>query len=349
MQSRSEASAFVRGGGAPPPVKNVYSSRFAPASPRRRRDLAVELLFVHRLQNLAHAAARLDTEREQVAAEENRRRRAVLHTERARAIEKPVHGRAVEAAGLAAHAISLRDAGQQFEIHLVREPPEGAVAHLVADLEPGARLEVLRHEPDDLLTDVVAIERVHVEPIEQRVRRRDALLLVIHRSDAAVDDGRRRRLAEVVAEGAQHDGHPLRTIEIVDAPPRLIHHLQRVHPHVALGVPFGFLRTAGERLQFWKQRADDAELHRERQADRRARRQQQLFDFAPDSFGRQIVERNIAAQLAGHVVERELEPRRELHGAQHSQAVVAERRRIDHAEKPPLDVPAAVAGIQVLA
>ncbi len=130
---------------------------------------------------------------------------------------------------------------------------------------------------------------------------------------------------------------------------RLIDHLQRVHPHVALGVPFGLLRTAGERLQFRKQRADDAELHRERQADRRPRRQQQLFDFAPDALGGQIVERNVAAQRARLVVERELESRGELHGAQHSQAVVAERRRIDDAEKPPLDVPAAVAGVEVFA
>ena len=47
------------------------------------------------------------------------------------------------------------------------------------------------------------------------------------------------------------------------------------------------------------------------------------------------------------LVERELEARRKLDGAQHAQAVVAERGRIDHAEKPAFDVAAAVAGIEI--
>ena len=49
-----------------------------------------------------------------------------------------------------------------------------------------------------------------VEAIEKRQRRRDALFLVIHRSDAAVDKRRRRRLAEIVADGAEHHGDLLR-------------------------------------------------------------------------------------------------------------------------------------------
>ena len=47
--------------------------------------------------------------------------------------------------------------------------------------------------------------RVHVQPIEQRERRRDALGLVVRRADAPVDERRRRRLAEVVAHRAEHD------------------------------------------------------------------------------------------------------------------------------------------------
>ena len=73
---------------------------------------------------------------------------------------------------------------------------------------------------------------------------------------------------------------------------RLIDDLERVDPHVALGMPFGLLRTSSERLKLWKERADDAELHRERQANRRARGEQQLFDLAPDPLGGQIVERD---------------------------------------------------------
>ena len=79
--------------------------------------------------------------------------------------------------------------------------------------------------------------------------------------------------------------------EVVDALARLVDDLQRVDPDVALRMPFGLLRTAGERLELRKQLLDDAELHRERQADRRPRRQQQLLDFAPDALGRQVVER----------------------------------------------------------
>ena len=68
-----------------------------------------------------------------------------------------------------------------------------------------------------------------------------------------------------MTEGAEHDGDLMRPIEVVEASPRLINHLQRVDPYVALGMPFGLLRTLRERLQLGEQRADDAQLHRQRQ------------------------------------------------------------------------------------
>ena len=106
--------------------------------------------------------------------------------------------------------------------------------------------------------------------------------------------------------------------------------MQRVHPDVAFRMPLGFLLASDERLQFRKQLVDDAELERQREADRRApRAQQQLLDLAPDALRRQIVETDRSAQRLRLFVERQLEPRRELHRAQHAQAVVAERRRID--------------------
>ena len=61
-----------------------------------RRDLSVELFLVDLLENLADARARRQTKLQQVTAEEQRRRRLVLDAERARALEKPVHRRAVE-------------------------------------------------------------------------------------------------------------------------------------------------------------------------------------------------------------------------------------------------------------
>ena len=90
------------------------------------------------------------------------------------------------------------------------------------------------------------------------------------------------------------------------------------------------------------------QLQRERKADGRPRREQQLFDFAPDALSRQIVERHRPAQRPRFVVEREFEPGRELNRAQGAKAVVGERRRIDDAEHAPLDVAASVERIEVL-
>ena len=48
-------------------------------------------------------------------------------------------------------------------------------------------------------------------------------------------------------------------------------------------------------------------------------------------------------------IEREVEPGGELDRAQHAQAVVGERHRIDDAEEPALKVAAAVERVQILA
>src|SRR5256885_1774644 len=127
------------------------------------RDRAVHLLLVYGFQNLADARARLHAEREQVPAEENRRRRPMLDAERARSLEEPVHRGAVEAAGAPPLAVRLRDAREQLEVHFVREPAERAVADFVAHLVPGTRLEVLRGDAEHLPADVVAVDRVDVE------------------------------------------------------------------------------------------------------------------------------------------------------------------------------------------
>ena len=134
---------------------------------------------------------------------------------------------------------------------------------------------------------------LHVESIEQARRRLDAGFFVPERSDAAVDHRRRRRLAEVVADRRQHDRGEPRAIEIVVSLPRLVDHHQRVNPDVAFWMPFGLLRAVDERVHLGQKLSGDADLAREREADRRALRlEQQLLDFAPDPLGRQIVERD---------------------------------------------------------
>ena len=80
------------------------------------------------------------------------------------------------------------------------------------------------------------------------------------RSDPAVDDRRRRRLAEVVAHRAEHHRGQPRPIEVAVRVARLVDHHQRVHPDVALGMPLRLLRAADERLHLRQQLLDDAEL-----------------------------------------------------------------------------------------
>ena len=67
------------------------------------------------------------------------------------------------------------------------------------------RLQVVRDDAEDVPADVEAADGVDVQPVEQRRRRRDAGLFVIDRPDAAVEERGRRRLAEIVADGAEHD------------------------------------------------------------------------------------------------------------------------------------------------
>src|SRR5215471_8686439 len=126
--------------------------------------------------------------------EKDGRRRPVLHAQRASAIEKPIHRRAIERPRAAPETVSLRETRQQLEIDFLGETTEGAVAYLVACLEPHARLQMLRDQANHLLPNVVAVYRVDVESIEKRERWPDALLLVIHRSDPSVHERGRDRL-----------------------------------------------------------------------------------------------------------------------------------------------------------
>ena len=97
----------------------------------------------------------------------------MLDAEGARALEKPVHRRAVEGAG-AAEAIGPGHAREQLHVHFLREPPERAVGELVAHLVEGAGLQMVRSDGEHLRAHVEAVERLHVQPIEDLRRRLDA-------------------------------------------------------------------------------------------------------------------------------------------------------------------------------
>src|SRR5262249_8792673 len=102
------------------------------------------------------------------------------------------------------------------------------------------------------------------------------------------------------------------------------------------------------RVELGKEPLDDRELHGEAKTNRWAPREEQLVELAPDSFGGQIVERNRSAHRSGLVVDVELESSGELHGAEDAKAVVGERRRVDHAKTPSLDIAAPVERVEVL-
>ena len=109
---------------------------------------------------------------------------------------------------------------------------------------------------------------------------------------------------------------------------RLVDDHQRVHPHVAFGMPFGLLRAPDERV------ASRATADRRRRDRARARGRSTAARPAAAAFrsrprcarpaDRRAESRGRARCVSSST--RQLESRRELQRAQHAQAVVAERR-----------------------
>ena len=87
-------------------------------------------------------------------------------------------------------------------------------------------------------------------------------------------------------------------------------------------------------------------IARARPTDGRGRKQE-LLDFAPDPFGREIVELNRPAERARFEVELEIEARHELDRAQHPEAVIRKCPGVDHPQAAPLEVVAAAKRIEV--
>ena len=87
-------------------------------------------------------------------AEQQRRRRAVFDAEGAGAGRGTTYIAEQSNSPVRPSAVGAREPRQQLEVHLLREPAERAVAHLVAHLVPHARLQVMRGQPEDLRRDV---------------------------------------------------------------------------------------------------------------------------------------------------------------------------------------------------
>jgi hypothetical protein len=126
---------------------------------------------------------------------------------------------------------------------------------------------MLRDQAEYLRADVEAVDRVDVQSIQEPRRRLDAGLLVVERADPAIEDRRCRRFAEVVAQGAEHDGDEPRPIEVRVEGACLVDDHERVRPDVAFRMPFRLLLAPDERPQLRQQPVDDAEIERERESD----------------------------------------------------------------------------------
>src|SRR3954470_7954354 len=112
---------------------SIHHSALRDHFPRRRDrlfeigDVSVHLLFIDGLQDFTNTRAGFQTEFEDVASEQQRRGRAMLHAEAAGAVQEPVHRFASEGAWLPAEAVGFCDSSQQLEVDLLREPAEGPV------------------------------------------------------------------------------------------------------------------------------------------------------------------------------------------------------------------------------
>src|SRR5690242_13145590 len=128
-------------------------------------NFPIELLFVDGFQNFSHGWSRAHAEFEQMAPEKYGARRTMFDTQCSGPLEKPAHRFTVERARLPSEAIRFRQACQQFEVDFLSQPPKGAVAHFVADLEPHPRLQMVRRHAEHLMAHIVAVNGVNVEPI----------------------------------------------------------------------------------------------------------------------------------------------------------------------------------------
>ena len=176
--------------------------------------------------------------------------------------------------------------------------------------------------------DVEAVDRVDVQAIEKRRRRRDARLLVAERADPAVHEGGRRTACRGRGSPrAEHHRHRRGSIEVVDAQPRsstTISVCIQTSPSGCHSGSCGQSTSAAAPATA----ARRCRGPRERQADRRPRRRAAAASRSRPRCARRADRRaGSGGRSRSRRLERELEAGGELHGAQDAQAVVAEGGR----------------------
>src|ERR1051325_8956712 len=182
------------------------------------------------------------------------------------------------------------------------------------------------HERNHLPAHVITIERVNVDAIEKTLGRRHARFLVSARTPASLEELSRRRFPKIVGQRGEHHRHLPRISQIVDQRACAIDRQLRVYKHIAFGMPFRILRHSDQALYLRKEFLDRTELSQPFKPDRRTlRAEQKFFEFAPDSFGRQIAKLDTPTKFDSVGMNVELETGCELGRSQYSQTVFGER------------------------
>ena len=240
--------------------------------------------------------------------------------------------------GGASKVVRARDPDEQFDadsgtFQLAGKPPVALGGGSVPDEQRRGQMML------DERRDLVGERTWRPHPLEQRAGRGHPLDIVSMRSDPAIDSLCGRRLAEVVAERAEHQLEILAAAVVWGSRPcrrlgralraafagagvtaaqggRHVEDHEGVHPHVALRVPLGILRDAAQGVDLGEE-AELARVLEHPEAERRLRRaKQQLLEFVEHPFAGQLAQIELPAQGNQRVVRRHFEPGRELGGAQ---------------------------------
>ena len=284
---------------------------------------AVELCLETGVEPFAELRRRFVAERDEVATHENRLGRGSGHAQTLRRGREPCEvlaaGRAARQRAGASLVVRMRHAQETVDApHLEGEPADRRVARLRPPQRK--RLHVLLDERRHLAQDALLVR----EAAEERKRGRHAGRVVSARADVSIGVVRGRgRLAEVMAEDGEADDEVV--VPFARAVAREgVERATRVVPHIPFGMPLRILPAPDEALQF------GIVLHPSRLAQERETAadlhafHEQFRPLLEETFGRQVLGRDGAADGDGLRRGVESKPRDELHAAQHAERVFAE-------------------------
>src|SRR5713226_8730587 len=140
---------------------------------RKIPDTSIQLHLVNRAREFTYARPGLQAHLQQVASQQDRRRRPFLDFQLARARDEPILGGGVIPI-LARHPISVATQRvgfghtvQQIQFALARQTAKRPVADFITLLIVFARLEMIAHQRQHLRAHVVTVERVNIKFIEK--------------------------------------------------------------------------------------------------------------------------------------------------------------------------------------